>query len=87
MPPEVGRAWQALRRSHGAPPVAGPARESGWSARHLQDRFRRETGLPPKTAARVMRVDRARRPPGARPAPARRHRAASRLAEPAVRCG
>ncbi|MEU6972148.1 helix-turn-helix domain-containing protein [Kitasatospora aureofaciens] len=60
VPPEVGWAWRALLRSGGALPVAELARETGWSARHLQDRFRRETGLTPKAAARVIRFDRAR---------------------------
>ncbi|MBD0675131.1 AraC family transcriptional regulator [Streptomyces sp. CBMA156] len=79
VPPEVGWAWRALRRSDGALPVAELARETGWSARHLQERFRRETGLTPKAAARVMRFDRARRLLTAGPPP--------RLAELAVRCG
>ncbi|MER5353493.1 helix-turn-helix domain-containing protein [Kitasatospora sp. NPDC002551] len=80
VPPEVVRAWAVLRRSGGALPVAELARETGWSERHLLDRFRRETGLSPKAAARVIRFDRARRLlalPG--PAP--------RLAELAARCG
>ncbi|MFJ2581601.1 helix-turn-helix domain-containing protein [Kitasatospora aureofaciens] len=80
VPPEVGRAWQALRRSGGRLPVAALARETGWSARHLQERFRRETGLTPKAAARVIRFDRARHllTASARP---------PRLAELAARCG
>ncbi|MEV7598390.1 helix-turn-helix domain-containing protein [Kitasatospora sp. NPDC089797] len=80
VPPEVDWAWQALRRSAGGLPVAELARETGWSARYLQERFRRETGLTPKAAARVIRFDRARRLlAGTSPAP--------RLAELAVRCG
>ncbi|MEV7778335.1 helix-turn-helix domain-containing protein [Kitasatospora sp. NPDC088351] len=80
VPAEVGWAWRALRRSGGTLPVAELARETGWSSRHLRDRFRQETGLTPKAAARVIRFDRARRllaASGPRP----------RLAEPAVSCG
>ncbi|MFD8706332.1 helix-turn-helix domain-containing protein [Kitasatospora sp. NPDC059648] len=79
VPPEVGWAWRALRRSNGGLPVAELARETGWSARHLQERFRRETGLTPKAAARVIRFDRARHLLAAGSPP--------RLAELAVRCG
>ncbi|MFF2046022.1 helix-turn-helix domain-containing protein [Kitasatospora sp. NPDC058170] len=80
VPAEVLWAWQALRRSGGALPVAELARETGWSTRHLQERFRRETGLTPKAAARVIRFDRARHLlAGPLPPP--------RLAELAVRCG
>lgn len=42
-------------------PVAEIARRVGWSRRHLAERFRAETGLGPKEAARVVRFDRARR--------------------------
>lgn len=42
-------------------PVAEVARRIGWSPRHLEQRFRAETGLGPKEAARVVRFDRARR--------------------------
>ncbi|MER6301657.1 helix-turn-helix domain-containing protein [Kitasatospora sp. NPDC001539] len=80
VPPEVGWAWRALRRSGGALPVAELARETGWSARHLQQRFRRETGLTPKAAARVIRFDRARHLLAAGSPP-------PRLAELATRCG
>jgi AraC-like DNA-binding protein len=59
--PEVGYAWDRLRRSRGAVSVAELAAETGWSARHLGERFRAETGLSPKAAARVIRFDRARR--------------------------
>ncbi len=59
--PEVSYAWERLRRSHGAVSVADLAAETGWSARHLGEQFRAETGLSPKAGARVVRFDRARR--------------------------
>ena len=59
--PEVRYAWRTLLTTCGAVPVAELARETGWSARHLDNRFRAEIGLTPKAAARVIRFDRARR--------------------------
>jgi AraC-like DNA-binding protein len=59
--PEVSYAWDRLERSRGAVSVAELAAEIGWSARHLGERFRAETGLSPKAGARVVRFDRARR--------------------------
>jgi len=59
--PEVGYAWERLRQSRGTVSVADLAAETGWSARHLGARFRAETGLSPKAAARVVRFDLARR--------------------------
>jgi AraC-like DNA-binding protein len=59
--PEVRYAWDRLRQSQGAVSVADLAAETGWSARHLGEQFRAETGLSPKAAARVVRFDRARR--------------------------
>ncbi|WP_067828431.1 helix-turn-helix domain-containing protein [Actinomadura kijaniata] len=77
-PPEVGRAWRRLAETGGNLTVADLAGELGWSRRHLTERFRRELGVPPKTAARLIRFARAcrlLRRPGARPA------------DVAVRCG
>jgi AraC-like DNA-binding protein len=59
--PEVAYAWRRLRTSHGTVPVSELAAETGWSARYLYSRFRGETGLSPKDAARVFRFSRARR--------------------------
>jgi AraC-like DNA-binding protein len=60
-PAEVCRAWQLLLASHGTVPISAVAADVGWSQRHLAARFRTEIGLTPKTAARVIRFDRARR--------------------------
>ena len=58
---EVAYVWRMLRQTGGRAPVARLAAETGWSERHLRSRFRTETGLGPKAAARVIRFDRARR--------------------------
>jgi len=59
--PEVGCAWQLLLATRGAVPIGVLAEQTGWSSRHLDNRFRAEIGLTPKAAARVIRFDRARR--------------------------
>jgi AraC-like DNA-binding protein len=59
--PEVVHAWRRLRTSAGGVRVADLATETGWSPRHLGAVMRREIGLAPKAAARVVRFDRARR--------------------------
>jgi AraC-like DNA-binding protein len=72
-------SWQQLRRSDGRVSIGELAEELGWSHRRLIARFREQIGLAPKTAARVLRFDRAvaalrsARPPA--------------LAELAVECG
>lgn len=58
--PEVRYAWCRIRDSGGRVRVDELAADTGWSRRHLADRFRCELGLSPKTAARVARFDRAR---------------------------
>jgi AraC-like DNA-binding protein len=60
-PREVTFAWDRLTRSGGTVEVGWLATEVGWSRRHLSEQFRKEFGLPPKTLARVVRFDRARR--------------------------
>jgi AraC-like DNA-binding protein len=60
-PREVMFAWELLTRTGGAIEVGRLATEVGWSRRHMSERFRREFGLTPKTMARVIRFERARR--------------------------
>ena len=55
--PEVGWAWRQLVESGGAVPIGALAHEVGWSRRHLVTRFRQQVGLPPKTAARIIRFE------------------------------
>lgn len=57
----VVRAWTQLRRTWGAVPVPRLAEDVGWSVRQLENRFREQIGLGPKAAARVLRLQRARR--------------------------
>ncbi|MEU7815917.1 AraC family transcriptional regulator [Pseudonocardia sp. NPDC049154] len=57
--PEVTWAWRRLVRRAGLVGIADLAAETGWSRRHLLDRFRAQVGLAPKTAARVLRFERA----------------------------
>lgn len=56
---EVGYAWDRLEETGGNLRIEDLAREVGWSRRHLAARFRAETGLAPKAAARVIRFERA----------------------------
>ncbi|MFR9801305.1 helix-turn-helix domain-containing protein [Pseudonocardia sp. RS010] len=57
--PEVAWAWRTLVRRAGGVGIAELAAGTGWSRRHLLDRFRAQVGLAPKTAARVLRFERA----------------------------
>jgi len=59
--PDVAYAFDRLLDTGGRLSVTALAAETGWSARHLTQRFRAETGLGLKEAARVVRFDRARR--------------------------
>lgn len=59
--PEVRYAFHRVLRSGGRVRAADLAAETGWSGRHLAQRFAVEVGLSPKAAARVARFDRAQR--------------------------
>jgi len=60
-PPAVVNAWRLLHRSRGAVPIGTLADTVGYSDRRLSTLFDAEIGLSPKTAARVIRFDGARR--------------------------
>jgi AraC-like DNA-binding protein len=57
--PGVEWSWQRLRGTGGRASISALATELGWSHRRLIARFREQIGLAPKTAARVLRFDRA----------------------------
>ncbi|WP_327350922.1 helix-turn-helix domain-containing protein [Streptomyces sp. NBC_01304] len=59
--PRVIWAWNRLRQSHGALAVRTLVDETGWGERQLERRFREQIGLPPRTAARLLRVQHALR--------------------------
>ncbi len=55
--PEVAWAWRRLNATGGRLPISQLASEVGWSHRHLITRFKQQVGLPPKTTARLARLD------------------------------
>lgn len=55
--PEVSWAWRRLMVTGGKLPIRRLAADVGWSHKHLITRFRQQVGLPPKTAARLLRFD------------------------------
>jgi AraC-like DNA-binding protein len=57
--PEVRHAHNRLVAGHGAVRVEALAAETGWSRRHLGERFRRDVGMTPKAFARLLRFQRA----------------------------
>jgi AraC-like DNA-binding protein len=58
--PEIAWAWNRLVESDGAVPIGELAGELGWSRKRIVARFRKEIGLPPKRAARLLRFEHAR---------------------------
>jgi len=56
--PEVRRADRLIRASGGTARITDVAEDVGWSRRHLTELFRQETGLGPKTMARLVRFER-----------------------------
>jgi len=59
--PEIRWAWAELRRSGGQVRIGDLAEQVGCSHRHLVACFREQIGVTPKTAARVLRFQHARR--------------------------
>ncbi|MFF4800777.1 AraC family transcriptional regulator [Streptomyces sp. NPDC001351] len=57
----VAEAWQRLLSAGGRLRIDKLAADTGFSERHLRNRFRADIGLTPKAAARVIRFDLARR--------------------------
>jgi AraC-like DNA-binding protein len=56
--PGVREAWRLIRRGRGSTSVAAVASHVGWSTRHLEQRFRGEFGITPKSAVRLTRFER-----------------------------
>ncbi|MPZ21954.1 MAG: helix-turn-helix domain-containing protein [Dehalococcoidia bacterium] len=52
-------AWRAMIGSHGNVSIGALAAEVGWSRKHLAARFHEQIGLSPKTAASLLRFNRA----------------------------
>jgi AraC-like DNA-binding protein len=58
---ELSWAWGRLLECHGSIPIQQLADEIGWSRQHFRERFYTAFGVPPKTAARIFRFERAMR--------------------------
>lgn len=52
-------AWDVIAHSHGQLSIEELATQTGWSRRHLADRFATHFGVTPKVAARLRRFERA----------------------------
>jgi AraC-like DNA-binding protein len=75
----VAHAWRRLWRSGGRVRIGAVAADLGWSRKRLVAAFREQVGLPPKTAARILRFDAAMEMLKARPG--------VRWSEVALACG
>lgn len=87
---EVAWAWGRIVDSAGTVRVDELARGAAWSRRHLLARFRAQVGLAPKTAARVLRFQRAAAllaPNGPGGGPPVQSAALPNLADAAAVCG
>jgi len=58
VPPDLAYAWRRLAGSGGALEIGTLAAEVGCSRQHLNRRFGRYLGLPPKTVGRILRFQR-----------------------------
>lgn len=79
-PAGVAWAWRMLELSGGRAGIGELTRRLDWSPRRLIDGFRAHVGVTPKTAARILRFNRAT-------ALLRGARAATPIAEIAIECG
>jgi AraC-like DNA-binding protein len=59
--PEVGQAMSVLVQSRGRQPIGQLAADTGWSHKHLITQFKRQVGMTPKMAARLIRFETVRR--------------------------
>lgn len=59
LPDDAAWAWRRLAETHGTLRVEALCDELGWSRKRLAARFRDVVGLPPKTVARLLRLERA----------------------------
>lgn len=57
--PDLEWAWSRLCETHGRVRIETLCRELGWSRKRLAARFHESVGLPAKTAARLIRLERA----------------------------
>ena len=61
VPRHLAHCWRAIVSSDGRVPVEELASDAGYSRQHLTKLFRREFGLGPKLASRIVRFERAQR--------------------------